>query len=99
MTYTRFLLGIIVLALVLSNTELDKIDVLGNSSKKSPHMNHPSLDSDGDGIRERDGEPLAIQHWYRADSPLNNSLATIQRTSGSSPGGHPYSKSTNQTSS
>jgi len=39
-----------VLALVLSNTELDKIDVLGNSSKKSPHMNHPSLDSDGDGI-------------------------------------------------
>jgi peptide/nickel transport system substrate-binding protein len=35
------------------------------------------IDSDGDGIRERDGVPLEIQHWYRSDSPLNVSIATF----------------------
>jgi peptide/nickel transport system substrate-binding protein len=35
------------------------------------------VDSDGDGIRDRDGQPLAIQHWYRSDSPLNVSIATF----------------------
>jgi peptide/nickel transport system substrate-binding protein len=34
------------------------------------------VDSDGDGIREKDGQILAIDHWYRADSPLNVALAT-----------------------
>jgi peptide/nickel transport system substrate-binding protein len=34
------------------------------------------VDSDGDGIRERDGQPLEIQHWYRSDSPLNVAIAT-----------------------
>lgn len=34
------------------------------------------VDSDGDGIRERDGVPLQVQHWYRSDSPLNVSIAT-----------------------
>lgn len=34
------------------------------------------VDSDGDGIRERDGVPLQIQHWYRSDSPLNVAIAT-----------------------
>ncbi|MBW8199678.1 hypothetical protein K1F36_07550 [Muricauda sp. W52] len=46
----RFLIGLIALVLILFNPELDKIDVLDNSSNKNPHMNHLSLDSDGDGF-------------------------------------------------
>ncbi|MGB7337858.1 MAG: ABC transporter substrate-binding protein [Phototrophicaceae bacterium] len=34
------------------------------------------VDTDGDGIREREGEILAIDHWYRADSPLGVAMAT-----------------------
>jgi peptide/nickel transport system substrate-binding protein len=34
------------------------------------------VDSDGDGVRDRDGQPLQIQHWYRSDSPLNVAIAT-----------------------
>jgi peptide/nickel transport system substrate-binding protein len=34
------------------------------------------VDSDGDGVRERDGVRLEIQHWYRSDSPLNVAIAT-----------------------
>lgn len=37
------------------------------------------VDSDGDGIRERDGENLTIQHWYRADSPLGSAMATFMQ--------------------
>jgi peptide/nickel transport system substrate-binding protein len=33
------------------------------------------IDSDGDGIRERDGVPLVIEHWYR-DNPLSSNMAT-----------------------
>lgn len=35
------------------------------------------IDSDGDGVRDRDGVPLQIQHWYRSDSPLNVAIATV----------------------
>ena len=34
------------------------------------------VDGDGDGVRERAGVPLQIQHWYRSDSPLNVAIAT-----------------------
>ena len=34
------------------------------------------IDSDGDGVRDRDGQPLQIQHWFRSDSPLNVAIAT-----------------------
>lgn len=37
------------------------------------------VDSDGDGIRERDGEILAIDHWFRADSPLGVAMATYMQ--------------------
>jgi peptide/nickel transport system substrate-binding protein len=33
------------------------------------------------GFRERDGQPLVIQHYYRADSPLNVSMATYMKAS------------------
>ncbi|MBK8027168.1 MAG: ABC transporter substrate-binding protein [Chloroflexi bacterium] len=29
------------------------------------------------GVRERDGQPLEIQHWFRSDSPLNVAIATF----------------------
>lgn len=34
-------------------------------------------DSDGDGIREIDGEPLVVQHYYRADAGNNNEQAAF----------------------
>ena len=37
------------------------------------------VDEDGDGIRERDGETLTIQHHFRADSPLGSAMATFMQ--------------------
>lgn len=34
------------------------------------------VDSDGDGVREKDGERLVIQHFFRADNPLGSAMAT-----------------------
>src|SRR5215510_10574298 len=36
------------------------------------------VDADGDGVRERDGVPLVIEHWYR-DVPLNRAMATVMQ--------------------
>nr|WP_321414844.1 hypothetical protein [uncultured Allomuricauda sp.] len=52
MTYTRSLLGLILIAVVLFNIEFDKIDVTDNSSKKSTITNYVNPDSDGDGIAD-----------------------------------------------
>jgi peptide/nickel transport system substrate-binding protein len=35
------------------------------------------VDSDGDGVRERDGQPLVIEHYFRSDSPINQAMATF----------------------
>ncbi len=35
------------------------------------------VDSDGDGIREKDGEPLTIGHYYRADAGNSNAEAAF----------------------
>jgi peptide/nickel transport system substrate-binding protein len=43
------------------------------------------LDADGwtmntsTGIREKDGKPLVIQHYFRADNPLGQSMATFMK--------------------
>lgn len=34
------------------------------------------VDSDGDGVREKDGQPLVIEHYFRADSALGAAMAT-----------------------
>ena len=52
MTYTRSLLGLILIAVVLFNIEFDKINVTDNSSKKSTITNYVNPDSDGDGIAD-----------------------------------------------
>lgn len=36
------------------------------------------VDADGDGVRERDGVPLVIEHHYR-DVPLNRAMATVMQ--------------------
>jgi len=33
------------------------------------------VDSNGDGVREKDGQDLVIKHYYRADSPLSQQMA------------------------
>ncbi len=37
------------------------------------------VDEDGDGIRERDGETLTIQHWFRADGEPGASMAQFMQ--------------------
>lgn len=37
------------------------------------------VDSDGDGIRERDGETLTIGHYYRAESALSQQMADYMK--------------------
>jgi peptide/nickel transport system substrate-binding protein len=33
------------------------------------------VDSNGDGVREKDGVDLVVKHYYRADSPINQQMA------------------------
>jgi peptide/nickel transport system substrate-binding protein len=37
------------------------------------------VDSDGDGIREREGQPLRIGHYYRAESVLSQQMADYMK--------------------
>jgi peptide/nickel transport system substrate-binding protein len=37
------------------------------------------VDSDGDGIREKDGQKLTIGHYYRAESPLSQQMADYMK--------------------
>ncbi len=38
------------------------------------------IDSNGDGVREKDGVDLVVKHYYRADSPLNQQMADYMLT-------------------
>jgi len=37
------------------------------------------VDSDGDGVREKDGQRLTIEHYFRADNPQGSAMATYMQ--------------------